>query len=78
MDETHKIGLLMYLISSSDLDQTIKDILVRDLQDQGLTDYMREQIKAYCLEGLRKMDVQTEEAKKILEENPLPVTHPAE
>lgn len=70
MDE--KVQKIVYLIQLSDLDQTIKDILIRDLQSEGLTDFIREQIRAYCLEGLRNMDVQTEEAKKILEENPQP------
>ncbi len=70
MDE--KVQKIIYLIGLSDLDQTIKDILVRDLQSEGLTDFLREQIKAYCVEDLRKMDVQTEEAKKILEDNPVP------
>ncbi len=66
MDE--KIKKIIYLIQISELDETIKEILIRDLQTEGLTDFLREQIKAYCLEGLRKMDVQTEEAKRILEE----------
>lgn len=75
---TEQIQKVIYLISISDLDQTIKDILIRDLQTEGLTDFLREQIKAYCVEDLRKMDVQTEEAKKILEENPVPtVPNPA-
>lgn len=69
MDE--KLEKIIYLIQISDLDQTIKDILVRDLLAEGLTDFLREQIKAYCLEGLRKMDLKSEEAKKILEENPI-------
>ena len=68
---TEEIKKIIYLISISDLDQTIKDILIRDLQTEGLTDFLREQIKAYCVEDLRKMDVQTEEAKKILEDNPV-------
>lgn len=75
---TEEIKKIIYLISISDLDQTIKDILIRDLQTEGLTDFLREQIKAYCVEDLRKMDVQTEEAKKILEDNPVPtVPNPA-
>ena len=72
-----KIKKIVYLIQISDLDQTIKDILVRDLQSQGLTEFLREQIRAYCLDGLRKMDVQTEEAKQILEESPLSVPSPS-
>jgi hypothetical protein len=69
-----KLEKIIYLITISDLDQTIKDILIRDLMSEGLTDFLREQIKAYCLDTLRKMDVTSEEAKKILEENPLPQT----
>lgn len=65
---------IVYLIQVSDLDETIKDILIRDLQTQGLTDFLREQIKVYCVEGLRKMDLQTEEAKRILAENPVSPT----
>lgn len=67
-----KIQKIVHLIQQSDLDQTIKDILIRDLQSEGLTDFLREQIKAYCLEGIKRLDVQIEEARKVLEngENP--------
>lgn len=65
-----KIQSIVNLIQQSPLDQTIKDILIRDLQVEGLTDFLREQIKAYCLEGIKQIDAQIEEAKKILEENP--------
>lgn len=68
-----KIQKIVHLIQQSDLDQTIKDILIRDLQSEGLTDFLREQIKAYCLEGIKRLDSQIEEAKKALEtdtENP--------
>lgn len=67
-----KLEKVIYLITASDLDQTIKDILIRDLMSEGLTDFLREQIKAYCLDTLRKMDAQSEEARRILEENPVP------
>ncbi len=63
-----KIQKVVHLIQQSDLDQTIKDILIRDLQTEGLTDFLREQIKAYCLEGIKRLDAQIEEAKKALEE----------
>jgi hypothetical protein len=63
------------LIQESELDDTIKSILIRDLQTEGLTDFLREQIKAYCLEGIKRASAQIEEAKQILdtptEENPL-------
>ena len=70
MDE--KIQKVVNLIQQSDLDQTIKDILNRDLQTEGLTDFLREQIKAYCLEGIKRLDVQIEDARKALEETENP------
>jgi hypothetical protein len=68
MDE--KIQNIIHLIQQSPLDQTIKDILIRDLQTEGLTDFLREQIKAYCLEGIKLIDAQMEEAGKILGQDP--------
>ena len=62
-----QIENIIHLIQQSLLDQTIKDILIRDLQTEGLTDFLREQIKAYCLEGIKLIDDQMEEAKKTLE-----------
>ncbi len=75
MDE--KIQKIVNLIQSSDLDQTIKDILIRDLQADGLNDFLREQIKAYCLEGIKKLDVQIEEARKALESEDPTTENPA-
>lgn len=65
-----KIQAIVNLIEQSPLDQTIKDILIRDLKVEGLNDFLKEQIKAYCLEGIKQIDAQIEEAKKILEESP--------
>ncbi len=65
-----KIQNIIYLIQQSPLDDTIKEILIRDLQTEGLTDFLREQIKAYCLEGIQIIDEKIEEAKKSLDENP--------
>lgn len=70
MDE--KLRKIIYLISVSDLDQTIKDILIRDLIADGLTDFLREQIRAYCLEGSQPHGPESEEAKSILEESQNP------
>jgi hypothetical protein len=68
MDEN--LQKIINLIRVSDLDQTIKDILIRDLETEGLTDFLREQIKAYCLEGIKRIDAEMEEAKKLLEKEP--------
>ena len=67
-----KIQKIVQLIERSPLDQTIKDILIRDLQTEGLTDFLKEQIKAYCLEGINQLDQQVIDAKEVLDtpENP--------
>ncbi len=67
-----KIQKIVNLIQESDLDQTIKDILIRDLQTEGLTDFLREQIKAYCLEGIKIIDQRLEEGRYALEETENP------
>jgi hypothetical protein len=64
-----KVQNIIYLIEQSELDQTIKDILIRDLQTDGLTDFLREQIKAYCVEGLKQIDERMEKAKQSLEQS---------
>jgi pimeloyl-CoA synthetase len=63
---------IIHLIEKSALDQTIKEILIRDLQTEGLTDFLREQIKAYCLEGIKAMDEQMASAKAALENSSQP------
>mgnify|MGYP003393089882 CR=1 FL=1 len=59
---------LIHLVEVSDLDQTIKDILTRDLKNEGLTEFLAEQIKAYCAEGIKKADERIERAQKLLNE----------
>ena len=68
MDE--KIDKVIHLIEQSALDRTIKDILIRDIQKDGLTDFLREQIRAYCLEGIKQLDQKMEEAKAVLDNKP--------
>lgn len=58
---------IIHLIQQSDLDQTIKDILIRDLQAEGLTDFLKEQIKAYCMAGIKVLDEKMAQAKQELE-----------
>ena len=67
MDKKKKIEANIHLIQGSDLYQTIKDILIRDVKSEGLTDYIREQIRAYCLEGIKKIDARIEAAKQLLQ-----------
>ncbi len=63
-----RIVQLIRMIEQSELDETIKNILIRDLQNDGLTEFLKEQIKAYCLDGIKKIDEQTEAAIKALEQ----------
>ena len=67
-----KIDNIIYLIQQTALDQTIKDILIRDLKNEGLTEFMKEQINAYCVEGIKQIDAKIEQAKKTLNQNPAP------
>jgi hypothetical protein len=62
-----KIEKIIGLIEQSALDRTIKDILIRDLQTEGLTDFLREQIRAYCLAGIKIIDQQMQEASAVLD-----------
>lgn len=58
---------IIFLIEQSDLDRTIKDILIRDIQSEGLTDFLREQIRAFCLEGIKKLDDKMQDVKDAIE-----------
>lgn len=64
-----KIDNIIYLIEQSALDGTIKNILVRDLRSEGLTDFLREQIIAYCTEGIKRIDERIEKAKLELNQS---------
>lgn len=66
--DNSQVQKIILLIEKTDLDQTIKDILIRDLKAEGLTDFLREQIKVYCFEEIKQIDEGIAEAKKILEE----------
>ena len=68
MTEEEKIERIIYLIQQSELDQTIKEILTRDLKSEGLTEFLREQIKAYCMQGLKEIDEKIAQAKQALSE----------
>ncbi len=62
----HDINKIIQLIQKSCLDQTVKDILIRDLEKDGLTDFLKEQINAYCDEGISKIDKELGETEKLL------------
>lgn len=64
----NEIQHIIDLVHSSALDETIKEILIRDLKSEGLTDFLKEQILAYCDDALAKLDATAAAAKKILEE----------
>lgn len=72
MEQDANLDNIVYLIEQSDLDQTIKDILIRDLKSEGLTDFLREQIISYCLEGIKRLDERISKAKAQLQTNQSP------
>jgi hypothetical protein len=61
-----KLKKIIDLIQKSELDDTIKTILIRDLKAEGLTEFLRQQIIAYCIEDLKKHDPRIAEAERIL------------
>lgn len=65
MDE--KFSKIIELVKASELDETIKDILVRDISEQGLSDTLKQQILVYCTEGLKLANKQIEETKALLD-----------
>ena len=56
MDNVINIQEVIDVIQQSDLDTTIKDILIRDLKSEGLTEFLREQIMAYCDKAIDLID----------------------
>lgn len=56
MNETVKIEKIIEIIQASDLDQTIKDILIRDIKSEGLTEFLKEQVIAYCDKTISLID----------------------
>lgn len=55
---------IIQIIQSSSLDQTIKDIFIRDLQSEGLTEYTKEQLLAYCSIAEEELERQLAEAEQ--------------
>ncbi|HYF05857.1 MAG TPA: hypothetical protein VEA59_06845 [Patescibacteria group bacterium] len=60
-----------FLIDCSTLDQTLKDILIRDIKANGIDDFTREQVLAYCDKVEKQLDERVKRAQSALgaEEN---------
>lgn len=63
MNDKINIQEIIDIINNSDLDTTIKDILIRDLKSEGLTEFLREQIIAYCDKAIELIDKRLEDNK---------------
>ena len=48
MDQKITVEELVRVIEESDLDPTIKSILIRDVRNEGVTEFLLEQVIAYC------------------------------
>ena len=48
MDKTITGDELIEIVEKSDLDPTIKQILVRDIKNEGVSEFLVEQVLAYC------------------------------
>lgn len=68
MTEQEKLEKIIQLVESSDLDPTIKEILTRDLAIEGLSEYMLELVKAYCLGDKNALTAHVKLVEEILAE----------
>ncbi len=48
MDKKISAEELIEIVQNSELDPTIKDILVRDIKAEGVNEFLLEQVIAYC------------------------------
>lgn len=64
MSNTISLDKIIDVIQNSDLDQTIKNILIRDVKSEGLTEFLQEQINAYCDKAIELIDKRLEESKQ--------------
>lgn len=48
MDQKITAEELISIVEGSDLDQTIKNILIRDIKNEGVNEFLLEQVIAYC------------------------------
>lgn len=67
MQDTVNIQQIVDVIEQSDLDRTIKDILIRDLKSEGLNEFMREQLVAYCDKAIELIDKRLAESNQKVE-----------
>lgn len=67
MQDTVNIQEVIDIIEQSDLDRTIKDILIRDLKSEGLNEFMREQLVAYCDKAIDLIDKRLAESNQKVE-----------
>lgn len=70
MKDPQIIADVCFLIEKSDLDQTLKDILVRDINENGLDDFLIEQVKAYCDANKKFVDERLQRAQSALGATP--------
>lgn len=54
--KTISVKELIQIIKESDLDQTIKSILIRDIENGGVNDFLIEQVIAYCENALEYLN----------------------
>ncbi len=67
MDQTISVEELVGIIEKSGLDNTIKSILIRDIKSEGATEFLVEQVIAYCDNAI---DVLKNKVKEQSKNNP--------
>jgi hypothetical protein len=47
---------LIKIVEDSELDPTIKSILIRDIKSEGVNDFLLEQVIAYCDKAIKDLE----------------------
>ena len=64
MDQAITVEELVGIIEKSSLDNTIKTILIRDIQSEGVTEFLLEQVVAYCDDAIDILKGRLKDAAK--------------
>lgn len=65
MENTISAETLVALVEKSDLDPAIKEILIRDIKKEGVSDFLIEQVLAYCDKAIDVLKQKTQTEKSV-------------
>ena len=70
MQEKISVEEVIAIIEESELDPTIKEILIRDVRNEGVTEFLLDQVIAYCDNAIAYLNKNMESQKLHASQNP--------